>query len=176
MVGGESQATRAWDKGADGEEAVGALLEGVDGVVVRHDRRVPSSKANIDHIAVAASGVYVIDAKNYTGLVESRNAGGWLRPGERLYVNNRDQTKLVKAALRQAQVVRHAIGDHPIPIYAVLCFVGPNWKRFFARPLVVGGVHVTWPAKVVDLLQQEGQFTHEVRAIASTLDAGLRPA
>lgn len=176
VVGDDSQATRAWDKGADGEEAVGALLEGVEGVITLHDRRVPASKANIDHIAVAASGIYVIDPKNYTGLVEVRNVGGWLRPDERLYVNNGDQTKLVKGALRQAHVVRKVIGDHPMPIFAVLCFVGPNWNRYFARPLVVGGVHVTWPTKAVELLQQDGPFSEEVLPVAAALAAGLRPA
>ena len=176
VVGGESHATRAWDKGADGEEAVGALLERVQGVVTLHDRRVPGTKANIDHIAVTATGVYVVDPKNYTGLVEARNVGGWLRPDQRLYVNNRDQTKLVKGALGQAQVIRKVIGDHPIPIYAVLCFVGPNWKRFFAKPLIVGGVHVTWPAKAIELLQQEGPYADDVVPVASTLAAGLRPA
>jgi hypothetical protein len=32
-----------------------------------HDRRVPGCKAIIDHIAVSPGGVYVIDAKKYTG-------------------------------------------------------------------------------------------------------------
>lgn len=31
-----------------------------------HDRRVPGTRANIDHIAVSSSGGSVIDAKKYT--------------------------------------------------------------------------------------------------------------
>lgn len=60
----------AWQRGAAGERAVAESLEQrvSDGsVVLLHDRRIPRSRANIDHLAVAPSGVYVIDAKNYTG-------------------------------------------------------------------------------------------------------------
>ena len=32
-----------------------------------HDRRIPGTRANIDHIAVASSAVWVIDAKRYNG-------------------------------------------------------------------------------------------------------------
>ncbi len=35
-----------------------------------HDRRIPGSRANIDHIAIATSGVWVIDAKRYKGKVQ----------------------------------------------------------------------------------------------------------
>jgi hypothetical protein len=49
----ESQSTRAWAEGATGEEVVaGHLATLPDTVKVLHDRRVPGSKANIDHIAV----------------------------------------------------------------------------------------------------------------------------
>jgi hypothetical protein len=68
-IGPESQATRAWKTGAIGEQLVGDLLESCTGVEVLHDRRMPRSKANIDHIAVAPTGVYVIDAKRYDGAV-----------------------------------------------------------------------------------------------------------
>jgi hypothetical protein len=34
-------------------------------VAVLHDRRIPGSRANIDHIAIAATGVWVIDSKRY---------------------------------------------------------------------------------------------------------------
>ncbi len=57
-------------KGAEGERVVGGLLDELadEGWVVLHDRRrLPSSPANIDHIAIGPGGVFVIDAKNWTG-------------------------------------------------------------------------------------------------------------
>jgi hypothetical protein len=45
----------------------------VDGWAERFkDRRIRRSRANIDHIAVASSGIWVIDAKRYNGKVEVR--------------------------------------------------------------------------------------------------------
>jgi Nuclease-related domain len=62
---------------------------------VLHDRRIPGSRANIDHIVVAPCGVFVIDAKNYKGRVEKRDRGGFFSTDCRLYVGGRDKTPLV---------------------------------------------------------------------------------
>ena len=61
----DPQSTKAWATGAQGEERLGRQLDGHvgDGVHVLHDRRIPPTKANIDHIVVCPSGVFVIDAK-----------------------------------------------------------------------------------------------------------------
>ena len=66
-VSDEPQSTTAWAVGALGEERLGQGLDRLAGDTVRllHDRRIPGSRANIDHIAVTASGVYVVDAKKY---------------------------------------------------------------------------------------------------------------
>ncbi|WP_293167360.1 nuclease-related domain-containing protein [Microcella sp.] len=47
------------------EAAVGARLDGLasESIRVMHDRRIPRSKANIDHIVVTPGGVWVIDTK-----------------------------------------------------------------------------------------------------------------
>ncbi|MEP6843953.1 MAG: nuclease-related domain-containing protein, partial [Pseudolysinimonas sp.] len=70
----EPQSTAAWQKGANGEVAVGAALDRLTplGVQVLHDRRIPGTKANIDHIAVGPRGVFVIDAKKYQGMVRQQ--------------------------------------------------------------------------------------------------------
>jgi hypothetical protein len=60
-------------------------------VFVLHDRRIPRTRANIDHIAVTRSGaVWAIDAKNYRGKVQRVDKGGWFATDERLYVGSRD--------------------------------------------------------------------------------------
>ena len=177
VVGPESTAIRNWDKGAKGEELVGPVLEACPGVVVLHDRRVPKSKANIDHLVVGPSGIYVVDPKNYEGTLERRTAGTFFRPEARLYVGGRNQTKLVDGVLWQMSEVRKALGDDPMPIYGILCFVGPNWRRFFTRPLHVNGVAVMWPSKAAEEVQQPGPFdADKVTAVAALLAARLRPA
>ena len=86
----EPQSTRAWAVGARGEEK---LAEALDGFSVLHDRRVPGTRGNIDHIVVAPAGVFVVDAKRYEGRIgpqprlvpaarraPPRRAEGLLRP------------------------------------------------------------------------------------------------
>jgi hypothetical protein len=58
----ETHATRAWKVGAAGERCVADVLDATDCFVL-HDRGVPGSKANIDHVAIGPAGVFVIDAK-----------------------------------------------------------------------------------------------------------------
>jgi hypothetical protein len=95
----DPQSTKAWAKGSEGERKLAAhLLRTVgDSAVMLHDRRIPGSRANIDHLVVAASGIWIIDAKSYKGKVEQRDVGKWLKTDNRLYVNGHDQTKLVVA-------------------------------------------------------------------------------
>ena len=68
---------RAWASGAEGEEELAARLArwtADAGVVLLHDRRIPGSSANIDHLAIGPTGVYVIDAERYKAGFESSGA------------------------------------------------------------------------------------------------------
>jgi hypothetical protein len=112
----------AWQRGAAGERAVAESLEQrvTDGrVILLHDRRMPRSHANIDHLAVTPSGVYVIDAKDYTGKVRVERP--WFGQ-PKLLVNGRDRTKIIDGLDRQVAAVRDAIDDPTIPVHGVLCF------------------------------------------------------
>ena len=78
----DPQSTQAWETGALGEERLGARLNELACITLRvlHDRRVPGTRANIDHLAVCPTGIYVIDAKKYTGRPHLDVEGGLLRP------------------------------------------------------------------------------------------------
>lgn len=84
-LGKEPQSTKAWDTGALGEERLGARLNEFASELLRvlHDRRIPGTTANIDHLAVTPTGVFVIDAKKYKGRPQLKVEGGLLRPGSR---------------------------------------------------------------------------------------------
>ena len=172
----ESQATRAWAHGAAGEERVAEILAGCDGVLPLHDRRIPGTKANIDHIAVGPAGVFVIDAKKYSGKIEKRDRGGWLRSDIRLYVAGRDRTKLVRGMVRQLEIVRAAL-DESVPVRAILCFVGVEWPGFRMRPIDVGGVTAVWPLKLAEVVTAPGELTpDDMRRVASALRTALPSA
>ena len=173
----ESQPTAAWKVGAEGERRVAEVLEGAVGVEVLHDRLVPGSRANVDHIAIGPSGVFVIDAKKYTGQVEVRDVGGFFRTDERLYVNNRDRTKLVEGVLRQINVVRTALGEDfsDVEVRGVLCFVGCEWG-WIMRTKRVEGVTALWPTALSDHVSATGPLSDRIPEIADHLRGRLRPA
>lgn len=171
------QSTRAWREGADGERRVAIALDAAHGVVALHDRKVPGSKANIDHIAVGPAGVYVIDAKNYRGKLEARDVGGLFRTDERLFINGRDRTKLVTAMQWQIDCVRKVFADDDLTIHGVLCSVSTEWSLLAIRPPRVRGVTIAWPKALTKLVSREGPLdTDTIRHVAARLSAALPPA
>ena len=76
---GRSSPEGFFDDSYDYAALKAALLDPLrdEGLAVLHDRRIPYSKANIDHLIVAPWGVFIVDAKNYKGKVETRNRGGF---------------------------------------------------------------------------------------------------
>jgi hypothetical protein len=132
----DPQSTRAWATGARGEEKLAEALEGIDGLRMLHDRRVPRSSANIDHILISPAGVFVVDAKNYRGTIAIRNRGWFFRPDHRLYVGRRDCSTLATGLGWQIEAVTAALaagGVDPMPpIKPVLCFIDGEWPLFSA--------------------------------------------
>ena len=177
-VSATPQSTTAWDTGAIGEERLGARLNELagDSLRVLHDRRIPTSRANIDHLAIAPTGVFVIDAKKYQGRPHLRVEGGLLRPRvDKLMVGKRDRSSLVDGVLKQVHVVRDTIGPE-VPVTGVLCFVEADW------PLVGGafstrGVHVMWPKKLYRAFSTAGPLDPAtIRELHQALAAALPPA
>jgi Nuclease-related domain len=66
-----SEQARTWQRGAQGERRTARLLDRLtrDGYVVFHDLAVPGSPANVDHLVIGPSGVFVIDSKQWSGSV-----------------------------------------------------------------------------------------------------------
>ncbi|HEX7134232.1 MAG TPA: nuclease-related domain-containing protein [Iamia sp.] len=167
-VSDDPQTTRAWATGAVGEEKVGAALEAAaaQGVEVLHDRRMPRSRANIDHLVVAPSGIWVIDAKRYVGKLERRDVGGWFRTDVRLYVDGRDRTKIVDGVAKQVAAVEHALAGGPwdgAPVHGALCFVDTH-VGWFAKPFRIRGVLVSWPRELVATMAATTALDTTVRA------------
>lgn len=178
----EPQSTRAWAAGARGEVVLGKLLDSLArrGVRILHDRRIPRTKANIDHIAVGSASVFVVDAKRYKGRPRLRVDGGLLRPRvERLIVGSRDQTKLVAGVHKQVELVRAALveaGLTNVPVRGALCFVDADWP-LLGGSFVIDGVSVVWPKKLADLLVADGPLDGVAMDLAHrTLDAAFPPA
>jgi hypothetical protein len=150
-----SRDARDWRVGALGESAVGRVLAQLgDDVRPVHDRQVPGSLGNIDHIAVARTGVYVIDAKNYTGRPRVDTHPGADPTARRLYIGRDDHTHLVHAVRRQVRVVANALDDPAVPVRGILCFVGTSWEVL--NGYLVAGVGITSTDGLAALLRIPG--------------------
>jgi hypothetical protein len=176
----DPHSTSAWAYGARGERALGSLLDALrsEGIAVLHDRRIPGSRANIDHIVIGPAGVCVIDAKNYKGRVERRDRGGWFSTDYRLFVGGRDKTALVAGMSKQADAVRAVLDPDiaELPLIQAICFVAADWS-LFARPLRFGDVHVLWPRALGKLLRADGPLSRDqVTALERRLALALPAA
>jgi hypothetical protein len=175
----EPQSIRAWGLGARGEELLGAALAQVPDLVVLNDRRVNGTRGNIDHIAIAPAGVFVIDAKYYEGLIDVVNKGGWFRSDWRLTVGGRNKSNLTEKMGWQLKAVNAALIDAGVdplpPVTSVLCFVEGRWPIFRA-PNTFEGVRLESERSVVRLLTAPIVLTRaEIDRIAEIL-AGALPA
>jgi hypothetical protein len=176
----DPQSTRAWDRGAIGEERLGHRLDGLvdKGVAILHDRRIPKTKANIDHIAVTSNGVWVIDAKRYKGRPTLRIEGGIMRPRvERLLVGRRDCTKLVDGVTKQMTLVTDALAAEGLstPVKGALAFVDADWP-LVGGSFTIRGLHILWPKRLAKMLVEPGHEVADVTAIHEALARRFPPA
>jgi hypothetical protein len=96
----------SWGKGSDGESRLAAFVERElgDAVIALHDRQVPGTRGNIDHIFVAPWCVWVVDAKALKGAVDRRDTGRVWRPRNELYVGGRKRTRSPRGSRSRSSV------------------------------------------------------------------------
>lgn len=174
----DPQSTKAWAQGAAGEERVAKVLADSlgDRAVLLHDRKVPATKGNIDHLVIAGTGVWIVDAKQYRGKVERRDVGGWFRSDLRLYVGGRDRTKLVDGLQWQHDAVVAALDGGDVPVHSALSFVDAEWPLLFAKPLQLNGVWISWPKKLAGMIDKPGPLDDAAIEAAAWLLAERLPA
>jgi hypothetical protein len=133
-LGDAPQHEYAFHRGDLGEKAVAASLEArTEGglTIALHNRRMPNGRGDIDHIAIAPTGVYVIDTKDWKGKVEI------VRPwfgAPKLLINRRDCSNLLDGLERQIAAIRAVLDREraaAIPTRGALCFTQADlpWLR-----------------------------------------------
>jgi len=165
------QSTTAWERGAVGEELLAERLKDLpDTFRVLHDRRIPRTRANIDHIAVSPTGVWVIDAKRYKNKRPALHVeGGILRPRvESLRIGGRDGTKLVDGVRSQVDLVTAALDDDGVPVIGVLCFLEADWP-LIGGSFTVDRVQVVWPRLLIKQMTVETAEVLDIDAIHARL-------
>ena len=161
-------------KGALGELEIGHLLDQIasnHGFVVLHDRAIPRSQANIDHILVTPAGVFVIDAKNYTGLVRIEE-GALLdfNAVPTLYIGNRKQTKLVLGVKKQVSHLESALGRVKlnVPVRGMLAFYKADFPWLF-KPVEVDGVLINGKGIEETVLNRQNSKVVDVAQVTEVL-------
>jgi len=93
----------AWQTGAQGELRTARLLEPLEGEGFRvlHDRKIPGSRANIDHIVIGPPGIYVVETKSLGGALQIRDND--------VFVSGRRRTKMIDEVKREALAVQTAL-------------------------------------------------------------------
>lgn len=179
----DPQHVRAWQTGAVGEEQFGRRLSGSSGpgLKVLNDRKLPRSSANIDHLAVTAEKVWILDAKRYKGKVEIRGGGLFSSRAPELYVGGRNQSKLIEGVKRQVETVRSVLlpltselGLAASPeVRGALVFTNAEFG-LFPSPFTVDGVWVGWGKAARKGLTAPAEGQLPVDRIAKRLARELR--
>ena len=182
---GQSRRDHLWVKGAAGEYLMAKSLHERlgDRAVILNDRAIPGSRANIDHVVVAPSGVWIVDSKLWKGLIQVKTVGGMTSATQRLFVDGRDESSRTEKIYSQVIPIANLLGDPGIPIHPALVFVDGNWgagvtlRVLQNRPYEMLGVMVAWPKALIAKIDDAGPLSGDsVQAIAGALDAALPPA
>jgi Nuclease-related domain len=168
----------AFHRGDLGEKAVAASLERLTAngpAILLHDRRMPGGRGNIDHLAVASSGVFVIDAKDIKGRVRIARP---LFRADKLLVSGYNRTTLIDGLDRQVAVVRAALdgnGYPDVPVQGVLCFTKADLPLL--GTLKMRGHLLLYRKALAKRLNADGPLeSTAIDALARTLAAALPPA
>jgi hypothetical protein len=92
-----------------------------------HGRRIPGARVDLDHVLVAPTGVFTIEARDATARMDPQ--------ANRLWVGRRSRSRYLDQARDQADAVRRileAAGIVDVPVIPTLCFTAVQWPLLVA--------------------------------------------
>lgn len=163
----------AWQTGAEGEVRTGRLLEPLEreGFRIIHDRKIPGSRANIDHIVIGPPGIFVIETKSLAGSLQIR--------GNDIFVGGRRKTGMIDEVKREALAVESALAEelaaHGWTVTPVICVHRADLPWFRSE---VAGVRIMSGKDLVKRLRTADRVLSpaDVERLAALAAARLRPA
>ncbi|MGI5292989.1 nuclease-related domain-containing protein [Nonomuraea polychroma] len=149
----------AWRKGALGEQATARRLRKLElmaGYTVLHDRALPRSRANLDHLVIGPCGVVLVDSKRWHRDTRISRGNG------RLWIGRRPADSVVKATVFEARKVAEVLraAGWPVQVTTVVAVHGAKLPRWGA--MTVAGV----------TLLRAGRLCGWIRRHPARLDAG----
>jgi Nuclease-related domain len=161
-----SEQARTWQRGAHGERRTARLLDRLtrDGYVVFHDLTIPGSPANVDHLVIGPSGVFVVDSKQWTGSVHQGADGlAWH--------NHYPLDRTLETVCWEAETVGRLLGTRAHPL---LCVQGTHVQGggLEAQGVAIVPAYLLRGALGYDRVLSDA----DVALLAATARASLRPA
>jgi hypothetical protein len=162
-----SEQARTWQRGAHGERHTARLLDRLthDGFVVFHDLAVPgNTRANVDHLVIGPTGVFVIDSKQWTGSVhQSADGLAWH--------NHYPLDRTLETVRWEAETVGRLLGTR---IAALVCVHGAHVQGggVDAQGVAIVPAHLLRSALGYDRVLSDA----DVELLATTAWTSLRPA
>ncbi|WP_346995601.1 nuclease-related domain-containing protein [Dietzia sp. SLG310A2-38A2] len=119
LVGAKTD-ERAWRIGADGEQAVGEQLAGLDARWrVLHAVRVGERGADIDHVVIGPGGVFTVNSKNHP------KASIWV--GGDTFMVNGNRVPYIRNSRHEAKRASRLLAEQvgfPVPVTGIIAVVG----------------------------------------------------
>jgi hypothetical protein len=162
-----SEQARTWQRGAEGERHTARLLRRLhrDGYVVFHDLAVPgNTSANVDHLVIGPSGVFVIDSKQWTGSVHQSTDGlAWH--------NHYPLDRSLETVRWEAETVGRLLGTR---IHSLVCVHGAHVQGggLDAQGVAIVPAHLLRSALGYDRVLSDA----DVDLLAAAAWTSLRPA
>ena len=162
-----SEQVRTWQRGAQGERHTARLLRRLtrDGYVVFHDLAVPgNTSANVDHLVIGPTGVFVIDSKQWTGSVH-QGADGLV------WHNHYRLDRTLDTVRWEAETLGRLLGTRTA---ALLCVHGAHVHGggLHAQGVAIVPAHLLRSALGYDRVLSDA----DVELLATTAWTSLRPA
>jgi hypothetical protein len=136
----------AWQRGAAGERRTARLLRHLErhGWAVLHDLAVPGSRANLDHLVIGPSGVFVIDSKQYRGRLQLDSSG-------RLWHGRYPLGPTLRAVSFEADQAARVLPDPGVVVVPIVAVHGAQvpWGK-----VVIDGVPVVPAKRLPSMLRQ----------------------
>jgi hypothetical protein len=161
-----SEQARTWQRGAGGERHTARLLDRLtrDGYVVFHDLAVPGSPANVDHLVIGPSGVFVIDSKQWTGNVHQGTDG-------LVWHNHYRLDRTLETVRWEADTISRNLGTRAV---ALLCIHGAHVQ---GGGLDAQGVAIVPAGRLRSELGYDRVLSDaDVELLTATARVRLRPA
>jgi hypothetical protein len=135
----------AWRRGAAGERHTARLLAVLErhGWAVLHDLAVPGSRANIDHLVIGPSGVFVIDSKHYRGRLQLDGSG-------RLWIGRYPIAPMLRTVDLEADQAAQVLIDPDVVVVPIVAVHGAQvpWGK-----VVTNGVPVVAARRLPSMLR-----------------------